>query len=331
MKIRYKDFKCSTAISASKIDCYLECSAKYAYKYLFKGPDTTNSGAQRGLCAHNTFEILANKRHKHIVEKAIEQNTCTRIPSLWKLIETYAEQNNVDDPENLSMIDEFIITGLKTDFYGPKNTVKIEIEKKFELEVEKPGVLYKILGFIDRINWIQDGENLYISIVDYKSSKAKFDKDKSKSANQGIIYQLAVKYLYPQIKLDSFKFIFLKFRNDPYQSFNLLSEDQLLGYELWLTGIQKSIENFSEKNISDNYAAHSIQLRMTRCGKIGIKKDGTPNFICSAYRPLEYYVLLDKDNKIIKSSFNNDLVVDINKKEKVEKRNYNGCSYYYKS
>lgn len=331
MIIRLKDFKCKSAISASRLDVFLECTAKYAYKYLFKGPDTTNSGAQRGSVCHDTFEILANKRHKHIVDKAIEQNTCTRIPALWKLIEAFADKNNVNDAENLSIIDEYIVTGLKTDFYGPKNIVKIEIEKRFELEVEKKNILYKLTGFIDRINWIQEGDNLFLEIQDYKSSKAKFDDKKILENHQSIIYQLAIKYLYPQIPLKSFKFIFLKFRADPYQQFELLTEDQLLGYEYWLTGIQKNLENFSEKNIPDNYAAHSIKLRMTRCGKIGIKKDGTPNFICSAYRPLEYYVLLDKDNKIIKSSFNNDLVTDINKKEKVEKRNYNGCSYYYKS
>jgi hypothetical protein len=329
MTIRYKDFKCKNAISASRLSTLEECSSKYGYKYLYKGPDTTNDGAMRGSTCHDTFEILANKRHFKIVEAAIQDNSCANIPSLWKLVTKYAKKYNVADETNLSIIDEFIVTGLKTEFYGPDGTFKIEMEKRFDIEIEKPNILYKLTGFIDRLNWIKNGDSIYIDIQDYKSSKGKFDKDKIEVNHQSNIYQLAIKYLYPDIKLNSFKFIFLKFRKDPYQQAKLMDDTDLLGYEYWLTEIQKTIENFTEKNLADNFAALTPQLKMTRCGKIGIKKDGTPNFLCSAYKPLQYHVILDKNGVVKKSSFNDDLIPG--EGETKDEKYWSGCSYFYNS
>lgn len=328
--IRFENFKLKNTLSASKVSVLEECTAKYGYTYIYKCPNVSNLGAQRGVVAHNILEILSNLRHSKIVDKAIKDSTCISHKSLWKLINIYAEQNNVSDQENLSLIDEFIITGLKTDFYGPKNTVKIEVERKFDIEVEDVdrGVLYRINGFIDRINWIEDKKNntLYLEVRDFKTSKARFDDFKISSNVQGIIYQISLKYLFPNNKLNNFKFIFLKFPDDPYQIFPLYSDEQIAGFELYLTQIQKKVENFSLKNIPEKYAATTPFLKLTRCGKIGTKKNGDPNFICSAYKSFYYYVLIDKDGKIKKSEFELNFIPQ--EGEKVEKRFYPGCSYF---
>lgn len=333
MEIRFDNFKNKSAISTSRLNTLEECSAKYCATYIYKCPNVGNEGSGRGTVAHNVFEILANHRHKHIVLDVLKKKTCKKHKSLWKLTKIYAKQNNVYDEENLELIDQFLITGLINEFYGPKNTFKNEVERKFDIEVEKPefGIFYRITGFIDRINWIEDKKNnsIYIDIIDYKSSKALFEKEKIDSLNQGVIYQIALKYLFPDIKLNSFRFLFLKFPDSPYQEFKLFTDDQLLGYELFLTEVQKRIESFSPKNVSDNYAANTPFLKMTRCGKIGIKKNGQPNFICSAYKPFKYFVLLDKNNKVLKSEFEDKFVPNVFEGEVVEERFYPGCRFYY--
>ncbi len=328
--VRFDNFKNKSAISPSRLNTLDECSAKYAYTYLYKCPNVGNSGSSRGTVVHNILEILSNKRHEKLVNKILKSLTCICHKPLWKLINIYAEQNNVSDQENLALIDEFIITGLRAEFYGPKNTVKIEVERKFDIEIEDKdrGVLYRINGFIDRINWLEDKINniLYLECRDFKTSKSKFDDYKISSNVQGVIYQIALKYLFPDNKLNNFKFIFLKFPDDPYQNFPLYSDEQITGFELYLTQIQKKIENFSLKNIPENYAATTPFLKLTRCGKIGTKKNGQPNFICSAYKSFYYYVLIDKDGKIKKSEFELNFVPQ--EGEKVEKRFYPGCSYF---
>jgi len=333
MTIRFENFKCKSAISNSRLNTLEECTAKYAYTYLYKCPNISNQGAQRGSVVHDIFEILANKRHKKIVDLVLKQKTCKKHKALWELTQIYAKKYEVFDSENLELIDQFLITGLTNEFYGPKNTFKNEVEKKFDIEIEdkKKGIFYRITGFIDRINWIEDKENncIYIDVIDYKSSKSKFEKKKIEISNQGIIYQIALKYLFPDIKLNSFRFLFLKFADDPYQEFKLLTDEQLFGYELFLTEVQKKIEKFSYNNIPDNYAAKIPFLKLTRCGKIGVKKDGTPNFICSAYKPFKYYLISDKTGKPLKSYFTDDIILEDG--QFGQWKEYPGCSFYYDS
>lgn len=328
--VRFDNFKLKNTLSASKLSTLDECHAKYAYNYIYKCPNVSNTGAQRGLVAHNILEILSNRRHSKIVDKVLKDLTCISHKPLWKLINIYAQQNNVSDQENLSLIDQFIITGLKTDFYGPKDIKEIEVERKFDIEVEDKdrGVLYRINGFIDRINWIEDKKTntVFADVRDYKSSRDFFDKKKIEENTQAILYQISMKYLFPDKKLNSFKFIFLKFGDNPYQEFKLYSDEQIAGYELLLTQLQKKVETFSLKNIPENYAATTPFLKLTRCGKIGTKKNGDPNFICSAYKSFYYYVLIDKDGKIKKSEFELNFIPQ--EGEKVEKRFYPGCSYF---
>jgi ATP-dependent helicase/DNAse subunit B len=203
MIINKKDFKHKIGISASRLDLFLECSQKYAYSYLYKGPDKGNDGANRGGVVHDIFEILANKRHENIVNKVIRDKTCTKHSALWKLVNRHAKIKGVNSIENLELIDSFIVTGLKHDFYGPAGTIKVDQEIDFDFEVIKKGVSYRVRGFIDKVFFIEDSGEKYIIAMDFKSSKAKFDGEKITANNQAIIYSLALKYLYPEYKLKS--------------------------------------------------------------------------------------------------------------------------------
>jgi len=325
MIIRTKDFKHKIALSPSRLDTYLECFQKYSYQYIYKGPDTGNSGSSRGSVSHDIFEILSNPRHKKHVKTALKQGTCKTNKPLWRLVESYAKKYNVFNKEDLDLIDIFILTGLSNEFFGPKGTVEVLTEQAFDIEIEGNGISYRIRGFFDKVFLL---ENEVIVVRDFKSSKAKFEGDKININHQAIIYQLALKYLYPSKKLKDFHFLFLKFPDNPFQMAELKGENFLCGYEDWLTQIQKKIENFSLADEDKNFAADSY-LKPMRCGKEGFKKDGSPYFICKCQKPLDFYVLVDEKGEVIKSSFSDNL--SPREKEKVEKRHYPGCKFFFKN
>jgi hypothetical protein len=321
--IRDKDFKNKTALSPSRIDTFLHCSMIYAAKYKYKLPDPGNDGSKRGSTTHDVLEILDKKRHRDKIDVVLKDKSCKKIPALWKLIKKIATKYGVGDEKNLSQIDGFIYVALKEDFFGPENTIQRFSEKSFDFEVENKYINYRLKGFIDSSFIYKRGDNLYVKITDWKTSKEKFDDKKIKLSHQAICYQLAtIRYLYPQYKLETFNFIFLKFANDPIITVDLKDDNFLLGYEYWLTLIQKEINNFSLDNQNDNIGFLKEETKWL-CGKDGVKKDGNPNWICSCRKPLEYYALKDKDGNIIKTSFNNDI-------EGGKKVFYPGCNFFYK-
>jgi len=314
--IRDNNFKHKIALSYSRVKTLEHCSQKYYCTYILKMPDAGNSGSSRGNCLHDTLELLAKDRRRKLVKKIIKADTCKDFPGLWKLVNAYAKKWNVADQDNLNMIDQFILVALNTEFYGPPGTIETHIEKAFDFEIEEKDISFRVRGFIDSFHIVKKYNSLYICARDFKSSKAKFSAKDIDANIQGAIYQMAFQYLYPEIPLKDFKFIFVKFPKQPVQEFPLFSEMQLRGLKIYLTYIQGIVNNFNEKDINDNFGALNEKMKFL-CGPA---KSG---WICPHQKPLEYYALKDKDGNIIKTSFNNDI-------KGGEKMFYPGCSFFYK-
>lgn len=316
-------------LSASRIDTYLNCSALYWARYHLKVPDTGNDGARRGSVAHEVLEILLNKRHKHIYDAAIQHDCCTEVPALWRLILRFAKRFGVDDKKNLKMIEGFIMTGLKNEFFGPSNTVRVEAEKEFSLEIDKPelGIKYLARGFIDKSVFICEGDEAKIKTCDYKSSKEKFEGEKEAFNIQAMLYQNALRYLYPEIKKREFSFLFLKFPKEPWQNQPSLTDDELDGFEKLLTEWHRGMAEFTEKDAVSNFAALNSEHSWL-CGREGIKKDGTPMWMCSVRNPIDYFVILNSEGEIVSSAFKEG---DLKPKEgeMVVPWRYPGCPYYW--
>jgi hypothetical protein len=168
------------------------------------------------------------------------------------------------------------------------------------------------------------------------------------------MYCLAVKKLYPEYLKTKAEFVFLKFdlstdmlgsKGKGIVEMEHLDNDELEGFEYELTEMQKYINGFNELDGRSNYAITQGYPKdgtfggPLACGREGFKKrkgeylldqDGKkiPNFICTYRKPFEYYVLLDKDNKIIKSAFSEKEIGVIEKEFSIEKRYYSGCPYW---
>ncbi len=320
-------------LSASRIDLFLQCSQRYAARYLLKLPDAGNDGSNRGSVCHDVLEVLHKPCHRRLYDAAIHHDTFTEVPALWRFVQKLARRYGVHDPVNLHMIDQFLMVGLKQQFHGPKGTKQLEIEREFTITVDAPdGRRYAVRGFIDRVAHVEDQWGIWLSCRDWKSSKGKFDD--ADETIQSQVYQLALRHLYPLIPRRTFEYVFLKFPRVPIQSVTPMTDGQLNGFEWRLTEIQKAVEAFTLDDVGTNLLAFSGDYNMIRkiCGKEGLKVDGTKAWICPARLPMHYWAVVDAAGAVVTSAFGEIEAMqkaDEVKGQRVEQRWYSGCSAFF--
>ena len=219
-----------------------------------------------------------------------------------------------------------IIVGLDNDFYGAKGSVNSP-EKEFLIESKSPK--YKIRGFIDKP--VEYDKKL--KIVDYKSSKSKFNKKELSSNIQAMTYTLASKKIWPKLKNVLVEFLFLRFPKSPSQQVRFTKE-QLSGFEYYLEHVYTIINNFTEDDAKSNLASTKPMPKRDEgfCGPLNcgfakhkgqLKKDGTLMWHCPFKFDFEYYSLVDSKGSVLKTSFNKE---DLDEsKGEIKHEFYGGC------
>ncbi|WP_396180070.1 RecB family exonuclease [Flavobacterium sp.] len=328
-------------LSASRIKTLQTCSWQYWCKYHLKLPDTTNEGSLRGSICHAVFEVLGDPRHKHHYDQLVKHQDIKSSKPINRMVNSFARKNKIDDFDNLELINQMIMEGLNYDFFGNKYGKPTESisEKDFDIEVNNGQKNYRILGFIDKLFLFK--KKRIALIRDFKTSKQIFSGQEVEDNMQNLMYCLAVKYLYPDFLKRDMEFLFLKFdcKNEGLLEMSEVAEDELEGFEYFLTQIQSIINNFNEKSAIDGLAYNKgfpskeegFSGRVV-CGRAEykgqLKKDGTLMWHCPFKFPFDYFVLLDEDKNIISSSYVKE---ELNKKRKnglgfsIEKRKYSGC------
>jgi hypothetical protein len=346
-----------TPLSASRLKTAQTCSWIYWCKYKLHLPDKSNDGASRGSICHLVFECLGNPRHESHYKKILKAGSIKGSKATWRMVLNYAKKLNVDDEENLSLIDNMTVNGLNYDFFGEdlgKPTEGIS-EKEFNIEVNEGGKRYRIRGFIDKLFLYSKKKKALIR--DFKSSKQVFKGKEVTDNLQNLMYALAVQKLYPNYLKRESEFVFLKFdltedlfgkKGSGIVRMGDMEDDELEGFEYYLTEAQSFIDNFSEEDGLSNLAAKQRYPSdgtfggPLACGKDGFKMSkgepllderGEPikAFICSYRKPFNYYVLLNEKGKVIKSVFEEDkleLTADESSGETIEERHYNGCPHW---
>ncbi len=343
-----------TKLSASRIKTAQTCSWTYWCNYKLKLPDAGNDGASRGTICHNVFELLGDK-HKAEFNKIVKEGTIWNTSVVAKQVKEEAKSLNVNDQENLDLIDQMIVAGLRFDFFGSdkEDPIDSESERFFDLEIDKPekGIRYAIRGYIDKIFTYKDNS---VVIRDFKSSKSVFKGKELTDNLQNLIYCLATKLVSPEL-LPRSEFLFLRFDlekdifGEPgkgYVRMDQISEDELEGFEYQLTEFQRYLDNFDEETAKSNFAAKQDYPKdgtfggPLACGKDGYKmsrgqpvldKNGEPivAYICPYRKPREYYALKDRDGNLKKTAF-----IDEKKSLKPEdgdeivKMEYDGCPHW---
>ena len=128
------------------------------------------------------------------------------------------------------------------------------------------------------------------------------------------MYSLAVKYLYPEYIKRNSEFLFIKFdcRGKGHLKMNQLSDDELEGFEYFLTGIQEVINKFDETTAKSNFAydkgypakdeGFSGKLVCGRADYEGhLKKDGSLMWHCSAKFPFFYHHIFNTNKEFVTS------------------------------
>ena len=313
-------------LSASKIKTFESCSWKYWCNYHLKLPQENNDGARRGTVCHLIFELLVKPRHKKHFDLIMEAQTLDASPAVKRLVKKSLVKEEGYSEENYLLCEEMILVGLDNDFYGAKGEVNSP-EKEFLLESESPK--YKIRGFIDKpVEY-----NKKLKIVDYKSSKSKFNKNELKSNVQAMTYTLAAQTIWPKLKNVIVEFLFLRFPKSPSQQIRFTKE-QLSGFEYYLEHIYTIINNFTESDAKSNLASTKPMPKRDEgfCGPLNcgfakykgqLKKDGTLMWHCPFKFDFEYYSLIDADGNLLKNSFNKE---DLDEsKGEIKHQSYGGC------
>tara|TARA_Y100000361_G_scaffold153907_1_gene177217 strand:+ start:20113 stop:21198 length:1086 start_codon:yes stop_codon:yes gene_type:complete len=349
--------KHNSALSASRIKTLQQCSWKYWCNYILKLPDTSNDGASRGWICHLIFEILGEPRHKKHYDLITSNGTIFASRAVEKLTLYHARRLNVDDPENIDLIDKMTVNGLHYDFFGhddeePNESIS---EQFFDIEISEGDISFRMRGFIDKLFLYKDKS--FALIRDFKSNKQMFKGKEITDNLQNLMYSLAVKHTFPEVKETQSEFLFLKFdlSKDMFNNtgkgvlrMEPVSDEELLGLQYELTEIQSYIDTFDEEKAVSNFAANQCYPKdgtfggPLACGKDGYKmsrgqpvldKNGDPivAFICSYRKPFSYYALKDKDGKIISTAFLDDHHELLNKKretDSIELLEYEGCPHW---
>tara|TARA_R100000808_G_scaffold10116_1_gene27184 strand:+ start:1630 stop:2505 length:876 start_codon:yes stop_codon:yes gene_type:complete len=286
--------------------------------------------------------VLGAKGRKKYYNKIIKSQDVFAVPSIERLILKHATREGIDDPENVELMKDMIFNGLSYDFFGcdlGKPTEEYS-EKDFDIIKNDGNIKYKIRGFIDKLFLYK--KKKFAIIRDFKTSKEVF-KGKDQTDNlQDLMYSLAVKNLFPEYSERVSEFLFLKFDLDPDAAksgvvrMKALDENELEGFEMQLSEIQKYLDNFSEKDAKKNYAAHqgfpkdnSFSGKLL-CGfatkKGELKLDGSPKWHCPMKFDFFYYQVTNSEGKFVASYFEDEFSEDLVPEDcSYEMMYYQGC------
>lgn len=342
-------------LSASKIKTAQSCSWKYWTSYVLKLPQSTNDGASRGWICHLVCELLGFKKHKKHYNLIIKSGSIHASKAVSKLVSYHARKLEVSDDDNMELIDMMTVKALLYDFFGKEKgrTTDSISEHEFNISVNEDGKNYKIRGFIDKLFLYDRGKDALIR--DFKTSKQVFKGKEITDNLQNLMYCLAVKKTFPKVKNVEVEFLFLKFdlssdllgqKGSGVLSMDVISKEELEGFEYQLTSIQEYLENFDEECAKSDFAANRNYPSdgtfggPLMCGKEGYKKsrgelvldsqgNKIKNFICEHRLPFDYYEHTDCDGKIIKC-YKEKPSFPLKDGEELTLKHYSGCPHFDK-
>lgn len=182
-------------LSASSIGTYEKCPKKYHYHYIEK-PDVPKqdwSHLEFGKCAHRVLELF----HNDLMENVRETKAYAGImrDAFKKGLKEFDLNILKDELPELKQVLQHYLNSILKD--GLPHVVANELNFEFQIE----GNL--IRGFIDRIDKITPE---HYRVVDYKTNK----NPKYLTNFQLLLYALAIKEKFPEVKKISGSYVLLK-------------------------------------------------------------------------------------------------------------------------
>jgi hypothetical protein len=304
-------------LSASKIKTYSSCSYYGYAKYNIGLPDKGNLGSDLGGIVHTVLEVLSiKKRYDYVVESIASKNSFEK-PSVKKLIEKLLKKKDILTEENLSKINGFLMTAFTNDFFD-EDCLDVKIEYEFDIKTET----YWVGGFIDKLKVKNDK----VVVLDYKSSKKKFQGEELSFNIQGLLYSLVASKMYPDKKVEV-EFIFLKFPKAPYIKMSF-SKQYLDGFENYLAYVSERLANFGIEEALADMAAKGGRGRSWQCGKenpFELKEDLSPHWVCPFRLGFLYFSAEKFGCKSISAYTKKELIKYLEQGYNIVQKRYNGC------
>jgi hypothetical protein len=301
------------ALSASRIKTLQSCSWTYYCNYIINVPQRQNEGALRGTICHTIFEILLKPRHKKHYDGIISVSHIMGSRGVDRLIQKLLKKDKILDDESYDLVNDMILVGLKYDFFCEGGEIT-NPEYEFSYSSEKPR--FKVTGYMDKPAIYK--HKAEVIITDYKSSKKKFTGEDLSANVQAMLYSLAAKKLWPELK-PIIRFLFLRFPRAPIQQLSF-TDSQLRGFAYSLEELNEIVDNFDEKAAKKHFAADNPSYSWM-CGR--------GSYVCPFKHPVDYFILVDETGKLGKSAFDKSLLKPKPGQAIVSKR-YTGCPRHYK-
>lgn len=295
-------------LSPSRVKQYKDCAWLFYQTYFKKVPEVTHPKTLVGTLVHLILELLFKEKHRDHYELITKTRSVYTDPAIARLIRIFLAKNPQITPEIAAPLNELTFVALDHDFFQKGAEKVFDPEYSFEIKFED----FSTKGFIDRFALYKD----HAVIRDFKTQGKKFTEKELQNNIQAHMYMLAIKELFnlparvefilvrhPPTKLKPEKHL---------QVVEPISDAALEGLKIYLSAINKQIENLDEKSAMNNLRA---------CDDIGFCQR-----VCQLREPFDYYEEIDENGSIIKTS-KDKIIATSNSSVKIKR--YGGCPYFF--
>ncbi len=322
-------------LSASRMKTMDSCHWQYWCQYHLKIPQPPAEPLQLGSVCHELLEKLQFAKHKKDYDLIMANKTVEASKMAEKHLLEGIKANEALDDSHYELMKKMILVALDSDFFIKDCSDLLDPEYEFDLtgeidEFSEKKRDYRIYGLMDKLALFKNEDK--IEIHDYKTSKKKFSGDDLEASTQAMMYSLAAKKIWPDLK-PVVKFIFLRFPKKPIQEIEF-SDEALRGFEDYLEFYFKKMKSFNEDDAVSKFAADMPKPAdggwggCLNCGfdkyEGMLKKDGSVMWGCSYKWGRTYYAIKDSEGNVVKTSLKQE---DLKPKkgEKLVKMTYKGC------
>ncbi len=176
----------NTHLSYSRLSRFEQCARSFKFQYIDKLPSDPGMPLRFGKVVHAALERLLREVIDQERSGPLDPNRAiTLFAEAWRA-------------EGIAGLQEFAAgVQIIREFVRAEGIVDhrdvLAVEEEFRLQVGR----FEVLGFIDRVNRIDDET---IEVVDYKTNRALFTRDELDGSLQMSLYELAVRRLWPWAK-----------------------------------------------------------------------------------------------------------------------------------
>jgi putative RecB family exonuclease len=260
---------CNTHLSYSRLSRFEQCPLSYRLHYIEKKQAEPGLPLRFGKTVHAVLERLL---------KEVLDDERTGPLSEERALELYREAWAAEGLTGIEVFEE----GLRIlrDFIREQGVVDhrdiLAVEKEFRLPVGP----FTVLGFIDRVDWVDDET---VEVIDYKTNHQLFTRDEVESSLQLSLYHVAAQRLWPWAK--KVKLTFWMLRHGVRQE-TTRTEEQLADALAYVETLGRQTESAKEYparlNANCSYCDHR-----RHCPAYTDALKGKREFICEDLADLE--------------------------------------------